>query len=334
MAFKHYKNNLEKPFDFLESLLAARPLDGSLSTIFFILLRAAMKAYRSTTTEMLASEFCRTITPIVCSIITLDSYRSRGRHPGLLKNIYTGSMNFRVGEADGVVTYQSQFSAAITDFLEKSCPCDFVYEGKRCVNSLRGHKAYMHQDETGDKYFGTFESKFVDDWMQCWNEVIDECFDELDNHLGESDTAGQSDESVMAWPAHCLNLRNLYLRLPQLDVTNIKICSWCFRDKPLRSLECGHWVCWSCAELVGVIQPGSSNDNNIVAAVSSCELHSNLVRFEKPIHVIKKPETGAIVLSNRNSDKINRDSDSVNRDSDSINRGGTSLFGLFMEYLA
>ncbi|KAH7010796.1 uncharacterized protein B0I36DRAFT_341025 [Microdochium trichocladiopsis] len=301
MAFEHYKNNLEKPFDFLESLLAARPLDNTLSATLSALLRAAMIAYRSTTAELSGFEFCSIITPTVCSIIALDSYRSSSRHPGTLRNIYKGStLNFRVGEGEeGAVTYQSQFAAAITEFLEKSCPCDFVYEGKRCVNSFQGHKASMHQDETGSTHFGTFESKFVDDWTRCWNAVIDDCFSELDDPLGKPGTAEQPEESMMVWSAHCLNLRNLYSDLPQLDITKIKTCSWCFYGEPLRSLECGHRVCWACAELVGDSQAGSSNEDKIVVAVGSCELHPTLVRFESPIHIIKESDTTAIVLSSR-----------------------------------
>ncbi|KAI1444874.1 hypothetical protein F5Y02DRAFT_147086 [Annulohypoxylon stygium] len=289
MAFEHYKNNLEKPFDFLESLLAARPLDNTLSATLSALLRAAMIAYRSTTNKLIASDFCSTVTPIICSIIALDSYRSNGRHPGTLRNIYTGStLNFRIGEkGDAAVTYQSQFGAAITDFLEKSCPCDFVFEGKRCVNSFQGHEASMHQDETGVTRLGTFESNFADECTRCWNDVIDGCFSELDDRLRKLETDGQPDELVRIWSAHCENLQNLYARLPQLDTTRINTCSWCLYNKPLRSLECGHRVCWACAELTGEIRLGLSDDERTVITVESCKLHpNNLFHFENPNHIV------------------------------------------------
>ncbi|KAM5374706.1 hypothetical protein ACJZ2D_006350 [Fusarium nematophilum] len=301
-AFEHYRNNLERPFDFLESLLASNPLDHSLSATFFELLRAAMIAYQSATTELSATEFCSIITPAICSTIALDSYRSNGRQPGRWEDIYNGSaLNSRVGdECNVAATYKFHFGESIAKFMDLACQCEFVFEGKRCVNFRRRHGASRHQDSTGKVMsFGTFESTFVDEGIKTWNEEIKECFGGLDDLLESSDVAGQYNELMAIWSAHYENLRNIYSRIPELNVTKIETCSWCFHGEPLKVLECRHQICWTCAQLVGDLEEGPVGEGKAVIAFERCDLHPTEVCFGEPNYIIKERETGAVVLSSQ-----------------------------------
>jgi len=282
MAFDHYKDNLEKPFDFLESVFSVCPLDDSLSATFFALLRTTGVAYRSAATEASGREFCSAVTPVLCSTIALDSCQSNEKYPGRLRDIYRGrTMNSQcVGEENNVTaTYQSQVARAIRDFFDRAWPCDFVgQDGKKCVNFRLAHdKVYEHQDSTGEVIgFGTFQSAFVDELLLCWNDKIDESFRELDDLQGKSDAVvhpheQSNGEMMVTWSAHCENLRKLYSTIPELDLRKIETCSWCLRDKPLQLLGCGHRICWGCTELVG--DPLTYSSDEMVFVVRSCEMH-------------------------------------------------------------
>lgn len=305
MAFEHYKDNLEKPFDFLESLFSVRPLEDSLSAAFFALLKLAAVAYRSASTEASASEFCSAVTPVLCSTIALDYYRSNKKYPGRLRDIYKGkTMNSQcIGEGKSVTAaYQSQVGKAIEDFFDQACPCDFVHQdGRQCVNFRLAHDTvYEHQDSTGELIgFGTFQSAFVDELMICWNDEIDKSLRELDDLQGNSDAVvhpgKQSNaELMMTWSAHCVNLQELYSAIPEIDVEKIEACSWCLRDKQPELLGCGHRICWGCTELVG----DSLTDSNeeIGFAIRRCDLHQNGLNFERPNYITKVHDTGPIVV--------------------------------------
>jgi hypothetical protein len=306
MAFDHYKDNLEKPFDFLESVFSVSPLDDSLSAIFFALLRTTRVAYRSAATEASGREFCSAVTPILCSTIALDSCRSNEKYSGRLKDIYRGrTMNSQcVGEGNNATgTYQSQVAKAIRDFFDRACPCDFVrQDGKKCVNFRLAHdKVYEHQDSTGEVIgFGTFRSAFVDELLLCWNDQIDESLRELDDLQGKSDAVvhpreQSNGELMVTWSAHCENLRKLYSAIPELDIRKIEACSWCLRDKPLQSLGCGHRICWGCTELVG--DPLTDSSDEMVFAVRSCDLHQNRVDFERPNYIGIRDTRAVVVRS-------------------------------------
>ncbi|KAH8807087.1 hypothetical protein F5884DRAFT_856673 [Xylogone sp. PMI_703] len=300
MAFDHYKDNLEKPFDFLESLFSIYPLDDSLSATFFSLLRLAMLAYQSAATEASGREFCSTVTPILCSVIALDSCRSNEKYLGRLSGIFRGkTINIQcVGGGDSVTaTYQSQVAKAIHDFFDRACPCDFICkDGKKCVNFRLAHdRVYEHQDSTGEIIsFGTFQSAFVDELLLCWNDEIEKSLRELDDLQGKSHALVRPGEQsngelMVTWSAHRMNLQKLYSAIPKLDVRKIETCSWCFRGKQPRSLECGHRICWGCIELVGV--PLTGSNDGTVFAIRSCDHHRGALDFERLNYFTKVCDT-------------------------------------------
>ncbi|KAH7200674.1 hypothetical protein BKA60DRAFT_583035 [Fusarium oxysporum] len=300
MAFEHYKSGFEAPFDFLESLLATNPLDTGLSSTMFALLKAAMVAYQSTGTQLSGQGFCSLITPVICSFVALDSCRSHRRHHGRMRDIYRGgTLTSLMGEAEGSSsTYQTQVRDAIDQFLDFACPCDFVYEGKRCVNYRRTHA--IHQDKSGQVIkLGTFQSTFVDECWKRWNDIIEECLDELDVDDRSSDNTGESNDDMRLWSVHSRNLQKLYDNISQLDVTEIEACSWCFRDNWLESLACGHRVCWKCAQMIGDLLQETTECGQQIVCIKECGLHNPPSHFRKPHYVNEDRPGNAVVLSTK-----------------------------------
>ncbi|KAH7191102.1 hypothetical protein DER44DRAFT_889906 [Fusarium oxysporum] len=293
MAFEHYKSSLETPFDFLEAFLATKPLDTSLSSTIFALLKATMVAYQSITPQLSGAGFCHLITPVICSTIALDSCRSHGRQLGRLQDIYRGGTLTSPKENTEGPTYKSQLGDAIAQFFDLACPCDFVSENntvtRRCVNYRRAHTTFIHQDNTGQVFgIGTFESTFVDECLQRWNDVIDDCLRELDGIERSPDDTDDPNDLTIIWSFHERNLRHLYNQVSQLDVRRIEACSWCFRDDVIGPLRCEHWVCWECAQMIGALTPEVTHRGQRMIDITRCDLHSPPIHFEITNCVIEK----------------------------------------------
>jgi hypothetical protein len=312
MAFDHYKNREDQPFDFLESLFMHNPLKEGLARGFFELLRAAEKANRMSAADIPLSglDFCSAITPVICSTVAVDACRSSTKYPGRLQDIYKGSTmdflhaNLHAGGASKpAVTYQKQVAEAVDNLFDRVCECDFIGpKGQRCITARLAHdNTYLHQDKAGKVFsYGTFQSEFVDQLMMRWNDEIDESMRMLDDLQSASDAVlrpGRESESearyMVFWAAHCANLQEVYSVIPGLEVRSIEACSWCLRgDTSLWPLSCGHKVCWQCARLLG--DPVAGVTEGEVVGIRGCDLHRDEQRFEACEYIARGKAGGVI----------------------------------------
>ncbi|KAJ4864747.1 hypothetical protein T069G_01277 [Trichoderma breve] len=296
-AFDHYKESLDKPFDFLESLYSITPVEDSLATSCFELLKQARKAGPGTNKLMTAEEFPKVVTPVLCSMVALDSCRSPIKYPGSLKDRYRGKSievhdSHEVGLGDtSTMTYQVRMSKALAEFLDRACPCEYQDKsGNICVNSRLSHDNVLHHQNSFGTVIGngTYESDFADKLLLWWDKEFDGYINAADIKLDGTTSSvtlpGQLEkgDERLTWAAHLKVIQQLYGIMPALNFTGMGICCWCF-NKSVRLLDCGHDICWKCAQMMGEQVVFEKVDPFF--RMYNCNLHPKTHTFERPIYI-------------------------------------------------
>jgi hypothetical protein len=297
LAFYHYATNLDKPFNFLETVFSLHPLPDELASNYYEIMKAVKAADRHSKTKRSAKEFCDAVVPAICSAIALDIYRSREGLPGTLAQIYRG--NPGAEEDDWQVipgTYLSHLKEAVTMFENCDCLCDFVsLSGEKCVNALLGHQRATHQNAAGrDIGFGPFESQFLDDLQNLMETGLYKTLGDVEKQL-EKPTAivrkggGRDAKLNNIWAVHEANLRQLHSLVSGVVIPNTSTCSWCFRKLPAAILPCGHGVCRACMIALSVREHSTSGEDARLIRIDQCSLHTKPVEFA-PFRFLLLPE--------------------------------------------
>lgn len=308
LAFDHYSNKLDEPFDFLESLFVVQPLPKTLSNNFVYMMQQTFRAVKEDIgLDAWACTFADALAPVICSTIALDAVRSYENLPGSLADIFKGEISRPLHNAWKLSnhSYQTLVSKAFHSFVETSLQCEFVDScGTRCVNRYLAHmKLNRHQSWAGHVIgYGAFESQFLDELMKNWENGISDSLQYLAQFLehellGDTTTSQRQTrlEETPVWSIHQANLASMYTKLPSLQIGDIFTCFWCVRDAAIEILPCGHGVCGACLPAIGDI---NRDVDSRVVHVHTCNLHHVPHTFQGPVKFLVLPKNvGRRILS-------------------------------------
>ena len=289
LAFKHYTQNIDDPFDFIAELLALRPIPNTLSNNILQFLKCLWNA---TVNWLPAEDFMAKAAPVLSSIIALDRARNIENVPGKLLNIYEGVtiIGANGNQPDQGNTYKLQVKKAITLLCDKSLRCEFVKNHKRCVNFRLGHvKGHQSGDGLGIGT-GNFESRFVKELEESWEDKIRPHLESTEESLTKILPYGTVEQKRdAAWSVHSRNLKSLYDKVPGLDTLSISVCFWCLREVPFKVLRCGHGICSPCARSCGHFE---DPEDQRLLFIEGCFLHHKGLEFTQVIQL--KPHYAGI----------------------------------------
>jgi hypothetical protein len=296
LAFTHYTNYLDKPFDYLETLFAIRPLPHNLSNNLVRLLRAFRSSLQS---QESTNEYITALAPILATTIALGVARSYRINVQLI-DIFKGNLH-RATSSGGLRpfaspnSYEAQLQWALEEFCKGSVPCSFRDKsGRRCVNTKRGHRYSFHQTRMALPLgFGTFDSKEVDELMDCWLPKVEAEIQALSiglesnsNRRGSSISATSSQQTRLeekaVWARHTKGTSLFFRQNPTLRLDCPLMYCFCLQNLPFEILPCGHSVCDACIPLLACSTP--SPDSRVVC-IQNCLLHNAPYQFD-PLHAI------------------------------------------------
>lgn len=289
LAFDHFSANLYEPFDFLEKLFSMNPLPNTISDNVLLLMRAAFYSLREANEEI-ASKFCQSIVPVVCSAVVLDVARTHKIIPMSFIDIFGGTTSNTIADAFKVRnnTYQSHMMKAFEEFIENTLDCEWKSStGECCVNKCVSHDATkQHQNQDGAILgYGEFDSKLMCELSKGWENGINDGLKTMDKQIQDLEQS----LTGRIWGIHQNNLKRLYRTIPKLEVFNLLTCFSCFCQPPIEQLPCGHGICANCLDDIGERDP---NADSRTIYVRSCDLHhrprsfsSSASFFRIPAHV-------------------------------------------------
>ncbi len=316
LAFDHYSNRLHEPFDFLEKLLAIKPLPSTFSNNLYLLMRTAFqppgvlvptrnlagipalaKDSAANSAERIAQNFCKAVTPVISSAMALDIARSFGSLPCDMIDIFKGRTAqstdpWNIAEN----SYEAQISEAFKRLMEENLQCEFRDEdGRKCVNARMSHLVvHNHQDSSGVVIGGgAFESSLHDELVRVWDDVLSSSLSDLMRITEQSVVSPSAKDMTRAsqaaiWSIHRENLDHLFSSIPELEVSNLPTCFWCFRHDPTEILPCGHGVCPD--SLVNICDRNPTEPDPRIIRCSSCNLHGVPRDFGQPPSYLVLPQ--------------------------------------------
>jgi hypothetical protein len=298
LAFKHYTQNMERPFDFITQLLKLRPVSCTLGGNVLLFLRDLWMACCNLPPGAVhsATNFMEKASPVLSSTIALIESRHSNSLPGRLRNIFEGATGARIQDsnADGKNSYRYQFEQAINLLCDTCLPCEAF--GGRCANFRLGH-AQGHKAVDGERLGGgDFESTFVQELESKWDLVLSSSLDRTERSIDVFATSSAHITGNSAtWAVHCQNLKRLYAGFPHLQTRGKFTCFWCLQESPSQVLPCGHAICILCAKSTGSFE---DYEDQRVLFLERCILHHRAKDFPKmQIFQLKPAMTGNRILS-------------------------------------
>lgn len=303
LAFDHYANKLDEPFDFLKALFTIQPLPNTFSANISRMLRQTFQAAQNDIDgDDRASVFAQVLAPVICSAVALDVVRSYEHLPGTLMDIFKGDASRATQNTWKLssFSYENQVSSGFASFIEDSMRCEFSKGNVRCENRYKAHLALRrHQGGNGEIIGnGSFESEFLDEITKYWETELKASLDSLTQLLGQdskslvatspTDAAERQvpPTEAVIWSIHQDHLDELYRTLPKLEISDVHTCFWCMRNKVIEILPCSHAVCEACLVAMGSID--CSVDFRVVQ-IDFCNLHNPRKEFKDPIKVLLLP---------------------------------------------
>ncbi|KAF5573225.1 hypothetical protein FPANT_12525 [Fusarium pseudoanthophilum] len=288
LAFDHFSNKVNEPFDFLAQLISLRVPPAKMAARLSELMIATFRALETSgDRNSLVSRFCAVVTPLVSSVMALDAARSFESLPGRWVDIFCGETDETTQSSWGSNknSYKVQVIEAFELFTSVTLECEFQDEsGRQCVNKNATHQC--HQNSQGVVIGkGPYESQLSDELMVQWENGLYSRLETLDQEIDSQDTPQAMRNTT--WRIHSSAVEGLYSAVESLDIQDLMVCSWCFCNDSSELLACGHGICNACLAEIAV--PDSEIDQRI-KAVHSCGLHNPSRLFDPPFHFFQLPD--------------------------------------------
>ena len=159
LAFDHFSNDLDRPFNFIEMALRVNPIPsyfgGNITK-----LAVAIRDYHP---EAIVSEVFTDLSLMVAFCIMLDIYRHRLLGQSFVHLIaysyhcyFTLQRDSYLQKSLGTPTqlledyYMTFYEQAFSDFCDRHWPCSFRKKKERCANVNFGHASKGHQNQRGE----------------------------------------------------------------------------------------------------------------------------------------------------------------------------------------
>lgn len=271
LAFDHFSETLDEPFDFVEASLKRNPSSNNFGDD---LLQFAINlaTYRGFAGQVLV--LMKHLTPFIASCILLESVRKQriGRPEDWFGDFMSDSMDpsfsYRVPSAKPS-SYRDMCRKAITRYFKNHVPCDFTFPEKlhhrkrRSCDLRSAFHPTSHRTKSGiglPSYEpGMFQTKVRSNQLLNWEEQILAQLVNLHTELKQSN-ASEFRQAVAK--AHADLLVKFYETTPKnlaqrhTFVLN-SMCIACLHNPAQHQLGCGHVICSQCAKDFGEVKHGT-----------------------------------------------------------------------------
>ncbi|TGJ87061.1 hypothetical protein E0Z10_g1710 [Xylaria hypoxylon] len=309
LAFDHFSQTLEEPFDYVKASLRHQPPPQTMADKLYTFAR--LVAQRLGLQGKIETLFAK-LTDMVASCLMLGAARKRlfGQPDDWFKVETRSSVLSRgPGYKDGVVgsvrdgsSIQEQCQAAVETYFNYEVPCQFHIESHNVLSvtggfDCRQRKAThgeMHRSSIkyiSDDRWGKFEHDFNPTKFN-WPDRILERMEEMQKDATWYDNGDSRQARVLA---HGKTLQRFYKSLTDdLGIFSNSVCLCCLSNPPDHELSCGHIICLECAKDFG------RSDDPLKVIVDQCPMHDNLLRHQvtrQPTVIgVQPPHSGLRVL--------------------------------------
>lgn len=233
VAFDHFAENLDEPFDFVQASFSHSPIPHDFGGNILKLAIQVMECWQGLSPRGYA--IFEELSYLVASCIMLDAARNR----------YRGHPN------EFFPNYLEHIESALENFCDRHWPCEYMSPRGRCVNVRSGHGAKGHQLKSGKllaagDYVSTFTYsgyKQGFEW-QVYHKLL-----ALNKRVRTRARDGVPEDKAAA-EIH----RDFVLPLffdhasrgsPRAFISHT-VCFACLFEPPEHALPCGHVLCTRC----------------------------------------------------------------------------------------
>ena len=317
LAFDHFSESLDKPFDFVQASLKNQPIPETFADNILILARAVA---RNCALEGQIKELFEKLTPMIVSCLMLDSARKKriGMAPGATVGTCTELTAFlgrpqdwfdgttasvesrgQISKESGNNTYRALCYSAISNYFDLHVRCQFLIPHRwklnkkvPCAVPKRAHYERIHRGYTmagTHEYLGPFKHTFSLRQFSWENQLL------YNLQVLHEDCKRQSNRDFRqeVLDRHAARVRSFYDDgYPFFKVNSICLC--CISNPSEHQLECGHLLCGDCVRDFGRLEGKSK------IVIDSCPLHPSTTTnssFLNPTIVqLPPPSSGLRVL--------------------------------------
>ncbi|KAF2969406.1 hypothetical protein GQX73_g4164 [Xylaria multiplex] len=308
LAFDHFSQTLEEPFDYVKASLRHQPPLKTIADKLYAF--AKLVAQRLGLEGGIEVLFTR-LTEIVASCLMLDAARKRlfGQPDDWFKAETRSSVSLDspgyegrvVGPVGGGHSFKEQCQKAIVRYFNYQVPCQFRIESHNRFPMMvafdcqqrRATHGEMHRSSnkyTSDDWWGEFKHDFDLDKFN-WPDRILGRMEDMQKDVW-CDNGDSRQARVLA---HGRTLKRFYKNLTDdLGIFSNSICLCCLSNPPDHELSCGHVICLECAKDFGRV------DDYLRITVDQCPMHDALLRDQvtrqPTVIAVQPPQSGLRVL--------------------------------------
>ncbi|KAI0965763.1 hypothetical protein F4678DRAFT_467205 [Xylaria arbuscula] len=291
LAFDHFSQTLEEPFDYVKASLRYQPPPQTIADKLYAFAR--LVARRLGIEGEIQNLFAKLI-DMMASCFMLDAARKRRfGQPEDWFRAKTGSMQ-------GGSSLEEQCKLAVGRYLDREVPCEFHIEPRNRLSpgfTCRQKKlTHYNLHRTSNKFirqeqYGRFETKFEPDKYDWPGRVL--------KHMERMQKEGlwhnNADSREARIHAHRTIVQRFYKNFNDgLGVFSNSICLCCLSNPPDHQLSCGHVICPECAKDFG------SPDGHLKLEIKACPIHDlplrNQLTSQPTTVAIQPPDSGLRVL--------------------------------------
>lgn len=275
VAFDHFAQDLNTPFDFVQASFANSPIPQDFGGNILKLGLQVMEFWKGVAR---AAPIFEELSYIVASSIVLDAARHK-----------------ILGEPEQIFPqYLEHLENALENFCDRHWPCEFVDSRRlcgRCVNVRSGHGAKGHQSKSGKLLAaGDYVSAFT--FKNYRQQFQEDTYRKIVLLRGRVRQKRDENEDRAAAEVHREIVLPLFFEHASRGLVrkfvSHSVCFSCLFNPPEHALPCGHIICTTCLKAYG--KPLGNN----VIGVSECPLERSERRFRTIWRVHLKPANAGI----------------------------------------
>ncbi|KAI8948038.1 hypothetical protein F4801DRAFT_474669 [Xylaria longipes] len=309
LAFDHFSQTLEEPFDYVKASLRHQPPPKTMADKLYAF--AKLVGQKLGLGESIEALFTK-LTEMVASCLMLDAARKRlfGQPDDWFKAETRSSVPLRArGYKDGAVgsardgtSFMEQCQAAVKTYFDYEVPCQFRIDSHNRFPMMVAFNCQQRRKTHGDMH-RSFSNKYISDewWGEFKHDFDPARFNWPDRILGrmeemQKDVWCENGDSRQARVlAHSKTLQRFYRNLnDDLGIFSNSICLCCLSNPPDHELSCGHIICLECAKDFGRV------NDHLRIIVDQCPMHDNLLRDQltkqPTVIAVQPPQSGLRVL--------------------------------------
>lgn len=281
IAFDHFANNLNTPFDFVQASLTNSPIPHDFGGNILKLGLMILERWENVTD---ASIIFEELSYLVASCILLEATKQKilGRPEQIFPE------------------YIEHLDNALENFCDRHWPCEYVdtrRQGGRCVNVRSGHGAKGHQSRSGKLLgAGDYVSSFTFDGSR--EKFQNDTYEKLvllSIRIRREEAQGIPKDKAAAEIHRQSVMLPFFEHASRGEVRKFvshTVCFSCLIQPPEHALPCGHIICTSCLKTYG----RAHLDHYV--EISACPMEKSDKRFRSTWRIfLKPPSCGIRVLS-------------------------------------